>query len=100
MATLLDSSSREILSDAPGPQRAPGTLAIGRWLVHVSATLWRLADLVAGMSSRRRMRRPLDEHPDPDVRLLAGLARAVGDAATRLSPPEDGVDDPELDIPF
>jgi len=112
MANLIDFSSRDIVSDAPGPVRAPGTRAIGHWLVYVSATLWRLSDVLARVSphcptlARRRgpsatTEDPLLTHPDPDVRLLAALAQEVGEAATTLSPdtePDDDLD-PDL-IPF
>ena len=113
MATLIDFTTRKIISDAPGPQRAPGTHAIGQWLVHVAATLWQLSDVLARISPhspRRRRRgksksgpseRSLVTHPDRDVRVLAELAQRVGDAATSLSPPEESVEiDPDLDIPF
>jgi hypothetical protein len=113
MATLIDFTSREIISDVATPRRSPGTRAIGRWLVYTAATLWRLSDLLARVSPLRPKRRrrgeaklgeaelPLLTHPDPDVRLLADLAQRLGDAATVLSPPEPQDDlDPDLDIPF
>ena len=106
MATLVDFTSRQILSDMPGPQRAPGTRVIAQWLVYVAATLWRVSDMLARTSpnaphGRRDAASPLSEHPDPDVRLLADLAQRLGDAATALSPPEPQDElDPDLDIPF
>lgn len=113
MATLIDFTSREILSDGATPRRSPGKRAIGQWLVHTAATLWRLADLLARVSPLRPKRRrrgdaklgaaelPLLTHPDPDVRLLAEVAQRLGDAATALSPPEPPDElDPDLDIPF
>ncbi len=113
MATLLDFTSRTIISDVATPRRSPGTRAIAEWLVYTAATLWRLADLLARVSPLRpkRLRRgaaklgaaelPLLKHPDPDVRLLADLAQRLGDAATSLSPADPGGDlDPDLDIPF
>lgn len=111
MATLIDFTAREIISDVATPRRSPGTRAIGQWLVYTSATLWRLTDLLARTSPlrpkpRRRgdaklgMREPpLLTHPDSDVRLLADLAQKLGDAATALSPPEPE-DELDPEIPF
>ena len=106
MATLVDFTSRQILSDMPGPQRAPGTRVIAQWLVYVAATLWRVSDMLARTSpnaprGRRHAASPLSEHPDPDVRLLADLAQKVGEVATALPPHaiEDELD-ADLDIPF
>lgn len=111
MATLIDFTSREIISDVATPHRSPGTRAIGQWLVYASATLWRLADLLARTSPLRPKRRrrgdasmgvaepSLLSHPDRDVRLLADLAQKLGDAATALSPPEPE-DELDPEIPF
>jgi len=113
MANLIDFNSKDIISDEPGPQRAPGTGLIGQWLVHVAATLWRVADMLERTSPHAPKRRrrgqprsgsgehPLTKHPDPDVRLLVDLADKVMEVATALSPPDVQAElESDLDIPF